>query len=289
MSSYILGKLAFDERQLQEDLQVFETFPRIAEAYDEYSSGFWMNCSLWNASGDKYDTVYRDFSHPLRQTDYARSLPYINQVLQQHFVFEHLKMIRSRNLIDAIVLPHRDFVEIDRTRQCIRVFVPLEDNMLAFHSDEQAVFCMRKGEIWFFDAAVVHAAANFSNKSRLCLCLDYIFPEEFHPADIFVDKNEYTPGLTPTLVPREQPDTAFLASLITGLGSIINRYNFKEIIFLLSKIHFYQQIPITACFDWLVQIADQSTDHALCEKAQQLRSYLTADRVFGQRFSLSEW
>ncbi|MGR5913138.1 aspartyl/asparaginyl beta-hydroxylase domain-containing protein [Bacillus cereus] len=100
-------------------------------------------------------------------------------------------MVRTRNLVDAMVIPHRDFVEFSHsTKQRFRVFLALEDNKMAFHSDEEAVFRIRKGEIWFLDAAIGHAAANFSKDSRVFLCLDYVFDSDFDPSDIFKDKKD---------------------------------------------------------------------------------------------------
>lgn len=43
MSSYILGKINIDEDKLSKDLQIHETFPKIAEKYDEFGTGFWQN------------------------------------------------------------------------------------------------------------------------------------------------------------------------------------------------------------------------------------------------------
>lgn len=249
-----------------------------------------MNCSLWNASGDEFDTMYRDFDYPARQTKYGRQLPYIDSIIRENFTFNYLKMVRMRSLIDGIVIPHKDFVEVgEHIPQCFRVFIALEDNEEAFHSDEQAVFRMRKGEIWFLDAAIVHAAANFSNKSRVHLCLDYIFPEKFSPADIFVNPNLYTPELAPLIISREKPPSNFEESLILTFTKTISKHNMKDIVSLLSKMHFYMQVPVGACYDWLVEIARRSGDSAILKKAEHLRTYLIIDRKLGERFSLAEW
>lgn len=63
MASYIIGKLNLNEELLKKDLATIANFPVIPEEYDEFSSGYWMNNSLWNASNDKNDTMYRDFDH----------------------------------------------------------------------------------------------------------------------------------------------------------------------------------------------------------------------------------
>lgn len=290
MASYLFGKINVNDELLARDLETHKSFPRIAEEYDEFSTGFWQNCSVYNASGDGNDTMYRDYDHQVRLTEMGRQLPYIEQLLRENFVFENLKMVRTRNLIDAMVIPHKDFVELNKPmEQYFRIFIPLEDNELAFHSDEENVFRMRKGEVWFLDAAIVHAAVNFSNRNRLFLCLDYAFPGDFHPSDIFVNKNMYTTELTPCVVEREQAEPGFEEQLIASLSPVMNRQNFKDIVILLSKVHFYKNVPIEACYDWLVEIAENTGDRALVQKAQDLRNYLIRNRALGERFSINDW
>lgn len=53
MPSYIFGKIDIYEELLKKDLEVHDTFPKIPEEYDEFSSGFWMNCTLWNHTEDE--------------------------------------------------------------------------------------------------------------------------------------------------------------------------------------------------------------------------------------------
>lgn len=289
MPSHIVGFLDLDENKLHKDLETIKNFPRISEEYDEFSTGLWMNCSLWNSSGDKLDTTYRDFEHPALQTEYACQLPYLDHFIRKNFTLKYLKMVRTRNLIDAMVIPHKDFIELNKPQnQYLRLFIPLEDNEMAFHSDEQTVFRMRKGEVWFLDAAIVHAAANFSNQSRMMLCLDYAFPENFDFTDIFVDNKNYNPKIQPFVVPRETLEPGFEEELISSFSKIITMYNFKNVVFLLSKIHFYKQVRIEACFDWLIEIGKKCQYPAILKKAQAMRTYLIIHRDFKERFSFDE-
>lgn len=290
MSSYILGKIDIDHEKLKKDLKIHDSFPKIEEEYDEFGTGFWQNCSLWNATDDKNDTMYRDYDHAIQQTEYGQKLAYVDELIKENFTFDNLKMVRTRNLVDGMVIPHKDFVELTKEKsQYFRVFVPLEDNELAFHSDEENVFKMRKGEVWFLDAAIIHAAVNFSSDSRIFLCLDYAFLGEFSPEDIFVKKDTYNPNVSPYIVPRQDVPENFEADLIRSLSNVISRYNFKDIVFLLSKIHFYKNVPITSCYDVLVKIAEASGDDAIYEKAISLRKYLIEKRDLKERFSMAEW
>ncbi|MGG0079139.1 Putative pipecolic acid hydroxylase [Bacillus cereus] len=290
MASYIIGKIDLNEELLNKDLQTIANFPVIPEEYDEFSTGYWMNNSLWNASNDKADTMYRDFDHAAQQTEYGKQLPYINQILEDYFAFDNLKMVRTRNLIDAMVIPHRDFVEFkDNTKRRFRVFLALEDNTKAFHSDEEAVFRIRKGEIWFLAAAIGHAAANFSKDSRVFLCLDYVFNEDFLPSDIFKDKETYNPDLDRFIVQREKLDSNFEKELISSLSKVMTRITFRDIVFFLSKIHFEKDIPVAQCYDCLDEIAEKSGDQAIVNKAKHLREYIIEHRDLGERFSMDNW
>lgn len=290
MTSYILGKIDFDNDKIKKDLEIHDTFPKNAEEYDEFGTGFWQNCSLWNATDDKNDTMYRDYNDPIQQTEYGQKLTYVDELIKKYFTFANLKMIRTRNLIDGMVIPHKDFVELNKPKQqYFRVFIPLEDNEFAFHSDEENVFRMRKGEIWFLDAAIIHAAVNFSNNSRIFLCLDYVFPGEYSPEDIFVNKSNYNPDLSPFIVGRQDVANGFEKDLIRSLSKVISQHTFKDIVFLLSKIHFYKKVSITSCYDLLVEIAEASEDELVIEKAKSLRKYLIEKRELGERFSMSQW
>jgi hypothetical protein len=290
MPSYIFGKIELDDTQLKKDLEIVKGFPRISEEYDEFGTGVWINNSLWNASQDATDTMYRDFDYPAKQTEYGRQLPYISKLVTENFNLEYLKMVRTRNLIDGMVIPHKDFVELNKPKnQYFRVFVPLEDNRHAFHSDEDNVFQMKKGEIWFLDAAIDHAAVNFSIESRIFLCLDFAFPGDFHPSEIFTNKALYNEQIKPTIAKREQLKPEAVEHMIQSLSQIIDKYNFKDILFMLSKIHFYKDVSVSAAYDWLEEITRRSGKEELLDKAQKLRKYMIEKRDLGERFSINDW
>jgi hypothetical protein len=288
MVSRALGRIKLDEPALQKDLATIADSPRIAEEYDEFSSGFWKNCSLWNDTGDSLDTQYKAYEGPPRRTPLGAQLPYIDDVLSRYFDFRNLKMVRVRNLVDAIIIPHRDFVELEgESSRFFRVFLALEHNADSFHSDEANVFQMQPGEIWWLDAATVHAAANFSRRSRAHLCLDFQFRDGgFCSSDIFKDPAKIELNVTPTLKPRSPFDTE--ENTLLALSSLLAPHTFKDITFLLSKVHFEKAVPISACFDWLTAMADHQGNRALAAKARNLRSYMIERRELGERFSYAE-
>jgi len=289
MRSHILGKVEFDQTRLSADMAFIRNVPRIEEEYDEFSSGYWKNVSLWNASGDAEDTTYRDIQGGALQTDYGRKVPYIDELIRQVFDEKIIKMVRARNLIDAILMPHRDFVELDKDNdQYFRVVLALEDNTQAFHSDDDTVLRMRAGEIWNLDAGAVHAAVNFSAGNRQHVCVDFAFDGAFDESDIFADKTFYNPDVRPT-IPERKAFTAARRADLMALSRVIDKDNFKDIVHMLSKVHFRYEVPAAHTYDWLIEICENAKAPALADKAVRLRDYMIGDRAFGERFSMNDW
>lgn len=193
-------------------------------------------------------------------------------------------MVRVRNLIDGVILPHRDFVELD-TRKCyLRLFAPLEDNLSAFHSDAEGVFQMRAGEIWKLDASQDHAAANFSRRSRQFLCLDFCSESPIEIQDVF------KAGLHARNERRDVSRVEFTSedrhSLIRGISSLLEERTFRDIVFATSKIHFSRLVGTSECYDWLIEAAELVNNTSVVNKAKALKSYLTRERKLRERFSI---
>ncbi|RSD25948.1 aspartyl/asparaginyl beta-hydroxylase domain-containing protein, partial [Vibrio pectenicida] len=125
-------------------------------------------------NGDYRNTQYKDNPNSAKLTELGEKTDYINSVIRKYFDVDNLKMVRTRNLVNGQVVPHKDFIELDDNKgKYIRILIPLETSLTSYHSDEHyGVFRMRKGDIWQLDASVVHAAYNFGNGNRVILCLD---------------------------------------------------------------------------------------------------------------------
>lgn len=288
MSSCIVGSLNLDGFDLKNEIAYLNSLPKIEEEYDEFAQGYWKNISLLNASGEGDDSQFRFCQRP-EATEHLRRLPKIRQVINDHFSTAALKMVRARNLIDGMVVPHRDFVEMKEDGlNFFRVFVMLEDNLDSYHSDDSGVFQMKKGEVWFLDAAIEHSAVNFSNKSRMALCFDFVFETDFRPEDIFSTRDLVT-RIEPTYRVREALNDAEVESIIGGISALLSRRTFKDLVFTASKYHFTRDVPVAACYDWLIEAANRNADTDTADKAQALKRYLVVNRDLGQRFSISEW
>nr|WP_255342611.1 aspartyl/asparaginyl beta-hydroxylase domain-containing protein [Nocardia sp. CNY236] len=91
----------------------------------------------------------------------------------------------------------------DSVDRYYRVLVNLQDNQRRFNSEECTVFRMRKGQVWFLDAASLHSAINTSTFSRRMLCLDFKISDEFSPEQIFADDSLYDTTIKPTIMDRK--------------------------------------------------------------------------------------
>ena len=289
MRSHILTRLDLDPAQLAPDLDYLSNVPRIEEQYDEFSSGYWKNVSLANASGKADDTTYRDISGAAIDTGHGEHTPYLMSLVEEHFVRDRVKMVRARNLIDALVVPHRDFIDLgESAERYFRVFMTLEDNPQAFHADTDEVVRMRPGEVWFLDAAAVHSAANLSVNGRQSICLDFVLSANEDEQAIFNNPNIYMPGLEPEK-PRRQPFTPEHHERLLSLAKVIDRDNFKDILFLLSKVHYRYQFPAEQTYDVLREICSRSSDEALATKAEKLTGFMIGARTMDERFTMTEW
>lgn len=289
MRSHIIARVDLDQERLAPDLSYLAAVPRVEEEYDEFSSGYWKNLSLANATGERDDTAYRDIPGSAVTTEHGRNAPYLTELVETVFDRDKVKMVRARNLVDAMVVPHRDFVELDQDNDSyFRTFMVLEDNPQAFHSDDDTVIRMRPGELWYLDAAAVHAAVNFSTESRQSLCVDFVFDGERDEASIFADRSTYRTDLTPEIRSR-QPFTGEHEQQLLALASVVNRRNFKDILFLLSKVHYDYDVAAERTYAWLSQVCRDSGDDLLADKADLVAEYMIDARALSERFSINDW
>lgn len=289
MRSHILGRIELDQDRMKKDLDYLATVPTVDEEYDEFSNGFWKNISLYNASGDVEDGLYRDLEGAsVKPTAHAEHVPYLNEIISTVYNTDRLQMARTRNLKNAIVIPHRDFVELDREPdQYFRTFLVLEESPLAFHSDDDTVFQMQPGELWFIDAAAVHSAVNFGEFSRQSLCVDLAFDGPFDEREAFADT--ILPADRGPHLPERKPFTREREQAIMALSGVIGRENFRDMLFLLSKVHYKYDVHPSETFEWLVAISKAVGDDEMVEKAGQIRDFAIGARALGERFSLTRW
>jgi hypothetical protein len=286
MASRIVGTIDLSDYKIADDLNYLNSVIKVAEEYDEFSQGYWQNLSLMNASGDANDGLYRNNQIP-RPTQHMRNCPAISRLLDENFDLADLTMVRTRNLIDGMVIPHKDFVELDKQRRYLRLMIPLEANPNAFSSDEFGVFQMRPGEVWVLDAAIGHAAINFSTRSRIFLCLDYAFVGDARERSLLKQSTRVEVRNRDIYIPRKPMNTNHQGRIVEGLSRIVSLFTLKDLLFAVSKYHFIYDVPVTAGFEWLKEAATMAKDKESYEKINKLTRYLIESRELGERFSLN--
>ena len=288
MTSCIIGKIGVGGLDFSADIEYLNALPKQAEEYDEFAQGYWKNVSLVNSTGDASDSMYVNSGRAFG-TEHFRKCPAIEEFVRNVFDFEALRMVRARNLVDGLVVPHKDFVELDSEKNYFRVFVPIERNDGSFHSDVGGVFNMKPGDVWFLDASIIHSAVNFSVNSRMFICLDFVFDGDFSPSDIFREGAGVVTGGEVDYIDRKALSDREVCEIIDSVSMILNRDTFKDVLFMLSKYHFKRDIGVGDCFDWLQEAAKRAGDELVIRKAASLRRYLIEERELGERFTINNW
>lgn len=270
--SKLLGKIDFDQERLNKELDIINSFPALDEEDSQFGVGTWKNHTLADHNGDHIEL-----------TTLGEKLNYINEVINDNFELENLKMLGIRNLIDGLVIPHKNFLEVRPDKYYhIQIVIPLENNHEAYHSDEYGVLQMRQGEIWLLDANIVHASINFSNNSRVFLRLDFEFP---HPASIdsLFKKKSITDK---KIIPRipERKINLQINDILEEQMPVLSINNIKQPFFYLSKLHYFYNVSIQDCYEWLIKMANMKNDFYLIDKCEKLKNYMIIHRKPGEKF-----
>ncbi len=267
MKSKILGKVDFKEKQLQEDINKILQF-KFDNQYSDYYSTNWTISVLWNKTGLADDFKLENYEGEAKYTEFGVQLEYINTLIKETFNSEYIKWVRIFRLEHGIIMPHIDYSKLDK--DFIRVHIPLQTDIKCLGSNEETVFHMRKGEVWFLDAGNVHSGANFSDSIRVTLCIDFSPNIEFDK--IFRDDKKENSHIQPLLIDRPAIDNAYIESLKL-LGELLREENFNDIVTLLAKEHFFRDISASAGYDYLIDVAKYSKDKKLIDKALSLKKY----------------
>ena len=284
MNSKIIG--TFDSDFIPEvELQAISNFSGGNDSYSEFRIGDWRTFVVRSSSGDDEDGLVTANAGEAIITPRGQAIPVLNNWIDSIFNTRKLRLARIHSLGDGVLIPHRDFLELEPdTPNWARVHIPIQTNTLCLHSEEDAVFRMRSGEIWLFDASRLHSAINFSDVHRLNLCLDFELGNEPVRA---LFRNGLSPGTTsvPQIIQRPPLSDDFHKSLL-GMSACIDEMNFRDIVGFLSRVHFYRQAPLSHFFDWLLEITARSGNLVLHNKAIAFTRFLRAERNMFERFAL---
>ena len=281
MRSKLLGKIHLDSQLAEEEAQLILECDGIDES-SEFSYGKWRSYVLWNETGDAKDTAVRKYRGAARCTRTGTKLRYLNSVLGAALSTEHIKWVRAFAVSDGILAPHRNLWESCRSLK--RLSFPIRTDSGCLHSENDCVFHMRLGEVWYFDDLGVHAACSMSPFTRVLICIDFDLPEgplenAFCPAANAIEPAE------PFIPYREPIDARFLQT-VYSLSTVICWQNIRDVLQLLIKVHFYRDVPAIACYDWLVEIAARAQMPKLLQRVTEFKRFCLEARAPYETF---EW
>jgi hypothetical protein len=279
LNTHRMARLDLDPARLAEDLQSAKRFV-FSDAYSEFSCGEWRSCMLWNGSGEFGDTLLSDHDRPALKTAYGTELPYLCETIEDNFDLGRLRFARLVNLRpNSVLIPHRDFLELGKRLR--RIHIPLRTDSKCFNGEENVVYQMKVGEVWFIDAAKVHTAASFSTQDRLHLILDFAQGEE---TAAFIKGPLNLEGVIPEdSIVQRVPLSAADKEAIASLHKVIDRDNYKDLLALLIRKYFRTQFSASTVFDWLLSLVEQAGDRALLEEIRRHVDYFLIERQAASR------
>lgn len=272
-SSYLIGTVPIEPARIDADLAEVEPFGFV-DSYTEFVCGSWRTCMLWNATGDGGDPRIRDYSGPAQITEQGRKLAYLEELMTSHFDLEKLRFARVTRLAPgSVVVPHRDYVELES--DLVRIHVPLQTAPEAYASEEETIYRMGLGEVWFLDATKVHSIANFSKRNRIHLLLDFHAPQA---SSVFNQRQDGPWGMPATSIIPRRPLRPGEHEAFRALARVIDPANFADVLAMIIKRYFAAAMDAGEVFTWLREIAADSKDPDVLSRAQWLEEHCLTSR-----------
>lgn len=271
MKSRIIGRIDLDEKLLAQELEVIKTLP-FNKSYSEYAIGDWRNCVLWNETGNHDDTIFNDYKGLPQPTELGKKTSYISSVIEETFNLEYLRWARIFLVKSGMLRPHRDYLEFE-DQQFSRCHIPIQTDESSMHTENENVFNMLKGEIWYLDASEPHSACSFSGIERMTVNLDFFSDIPFEK---LFKNGGYVDDAQPKMVERPELTDDYMEKLM-GLSDVIHPYNFDEIVGVLSKVHYLRVANPADTYNWLIEICKRANNSDLEQKAIEMKQYFLGE------------
>jgi hypothetical protein len=265
MSSHLIGTTTICIDEAAEEAA--RTSPsNYSTAYSEYAVGDWKTLTLWNEPNRDGDDV-REHDYPAAPTPAGKALPAINELVRQLCSTELLRSVRIFSAENyAIIIPHRDYLE--HPNGFFRIHLPLVTNSDARNSENEHVYHMRRGELWFLDGREIHSGGTLGTERRLHLVFDF---ESAHQVQSLIDLSALKlPDEPANIVPR-RPFTTDQLDIIHRLGHVLTNANWGTALAFLARLHLEYEASAGDLYDWLDIIAQRSRNQELVQRSVAAR------------------
>jgi hypothetical protein len=283
MRTHYVAAISLDDDRVAKDLEQSDAFVW-SEAYSDYIfGGAWKSCMLWSRGGDNGDGVVTNYDHdrPSTFTPYGDQLPYLRDLITTVADLDRLNFVRLAKVQDSVGIPHRDLLELselaDETRNAHRMHIPLATNERCFFTEGNTVFRMRRGEVWFLDAAQIHSVAVLSNEPRVHLMLDFVDTASAKPL-ITIEGESEDAGIPEDRTVRRPPLSEADYAHLLGLADVLAMDTFNEIISIVIKKHYRYDGGNDFVWNTIIAIAAASKDPELLAYARELQRHFTLER-----------
>jgi hypothetical protein len=282
MRTRYVTTIPLDAARLEKDLQHSASF-RYSEAYSDYLiGGPWKNATLWARGGDAGDGVLTNYAYDRASTftEYGQQLPYLQELISSTVDTTRLNFVRLARISNSVIVPHRDFLELgdipEDARSAHRLHIPLVTHDDCFFSEDNTVYRMRAGEVWFFDASRIHSVASLRNAERIHLIFDF-----FDAGDgplVTVDDEGYGEGVPADWTVARPPLSDTDRANLHRLSDVLTMDTFGEVFSIIIKNHF--RFDGGDDFPWkaMTAIARACNDPAVLPHTLELYRYYTLER-----------
>lgn len=268
MSSRLVARCTLDLTEASLDAAAVPE-SAFEQSYREYAVGRWGIATLWNEPGRTTADV-REHKTAAEPTTLGKQYGAINSVVRRMFNDEALRAVRLFSAENyALVIPHIDYLE--HPNGFLRLHLPLITNDDARNSENNYVYHMNRGDLWFVDGRRVHSAGTLGRERRLHLVLDFDVASDAVDVidmDLLVPVDE---GESDSAIIARQPMTATELSLIHELANLASSSNWNDIVALIARLHFCFDIGAERLYDWLDEIAANSNQSILIARATEMR------------------
>lgn len=282
MRTQRVASVELDPDRLAKELQLAGTFPH-SEAYSNYLvGGPWKSWMLWARGGEGGDGVLTNYSYdrPAAPTEIGRNLPYLQEIIAETVDPNRITFVRLAAFADAVIVPHRDLIELADlpadARTAHRLHLPLATNEHCFFSEDNSVYRMGEGEVWFFDASRIHSVASLTTQPRHHLIVDFVETDD--PASLVTVPRTGDGGIPADSTIARPPLPDERRAVLTRLADLITTDIVRDVLGIVTKTHFRFDGGDEFVWDTLTAVARGCPDPEVREQVLDMKRYFTLER-----------